>query len=87
MRNLPNLFMSVILLSSSAVYAKVYKKIQVHGASTLGENSVIFYSKLVPGKNITNSNIRQAIINLHNSGLYEAISIQEKQDSLIINVT
>lgn len=86
MRILQNSIAAMLLLSSSMAYAKVYSEITVRGAASLGQSSVLYYSKLQAGKNISKLDIKNAIINLHKSGLFDNITIQEQANKLVITV-
>lgn len=83
--SLPALALVSTLLASSG-FAKTYKAIKVYGADSLGEKSVLYYSKLKAGQDLSSADLRRAVLALHKSGLFADISISEQKNTLIIKV-
>lgn len=84
-----SLLMLFIFTQNTAVYAQSaaqYDRIDVEGNERIASDTIRSIAGISPGSRVTNGQVNRAIQNLHDSGLFEKVSIRPQKKRLTIKV-
>ncbi len=85
-KHFQNIIIIVFLFFSTNIYASQIKKIEVTGNNRISLETIKMFSKVYIGQNIVDINLNDVLKNLYNSYFFEDVSVELRDDTLIIDV-
>ena len=78
-------FLIVMLISISSAFGEVVKSIKVSGNERISNETIIVFSKIKIGQNLSESQLNKVIIDLYETDFFKDVSINF--DNQILNIS